>query len=81
MYSTKDLFLATALVAKGHKVVNGSEQSSQTIYWAFEDGEELQATINDYLSGQMVVPIREVFGAQRILHSFFNLKNNGRKNN
>lgn len=80
MYKTKDLYLATALVAKGHKVLNGANQEGQTIFWSFEDNDILRQSVEEYLSGQMILPVRDVFGAQRILHSFFNLKNNGRQN-
>lgn len=54
MYKTKDLFLASTLVLKGHAVQN-HEKNGNVCYFFFTDTEDLRNLIDGYLYDKITV--------------------------
>ena len=54
MYKTKDLFLASTLVLKGHSVQN-HEKKGNICYFYFNDTEDLRDLVQGYLYDKITV--------------------------
>jgi hypothetical protein len=66
LYKTSDYYIATVLVAKGYNTVKHDSVNGKVI-WFFDNIVPVQAIVKTYMTGTLVIPVKDVFNAQRFL--------------
>lgn len=57
IYKTKDFYLACLIMSEGYNFV-GSENKGRTVWFTFEEDEELQDLVNDFINYNAITNVR-----------------------
>lgn len=77
-FTTKDMSLAVYLKIMGNYCIGtipaDNKYKPLERLWVFENNEDLRGAVNDFTSGDPVVPVKEAFKCSSILKNLLNDK-------
>ena len=72
-FTTPDFYIASFLIAKGHKLINAKHDGSKRVFFAFDDFEGRKDLLRAFLYGEAVVEpqafIAAIKSLKQLLHS------------
>jgi len=66
-YITSDYYISTALLASNENLIGHKKDETGKLIWIFEERESLTVVVQNYYNGNLVLPLSDVFQAQRLL--------------